>query len=61
MSRIVSKWIFSDWFIFLKVFSTLCDDMCEKGGRGIKSYKQGFSIPTHELADVLVTDSSQTK
>ena len=28
---------------------------------GSRVIKRGFSIPTHGLADVLVTDSSQTK
>ena len=51
----------SNWFIFLKVFSTLCDDICEKGEGRSRVINRGFSIPTHGLADVLLTDSSQTK
>ena len=47
-------------YISIKVFSPSCVDICEKG-EGIKSYKVEIWIPTHWLADVLVTDSSETK
>ena len=53
--------LFPQWIHFHQsIFPIMCWHLWERRG-GIKSYKVEIWIPTHWLADVLVTDSSETK